>query len=198
MTVNGNVSFWYSSLGIPGLRPALTGPTDVDVCIVGAGFTGLWTAYYLKQADPSLRVAIVEQRFAGYGASGRNGGWLFGGIAGSRSRYAKTHGRDAVIALQSAMNDSVDEVMRVAETEKIDADIVKGGTLEVAYTPAQLQRLEEFVANEQAWGETEHVLLVGRRVRCPDHCCELSWWRIQPQWRAHSTGQVGPRVGRGR
>ena len=81
MTLNGNVSFWYDEIGLPTARPLLEGPTSVDVCIVGGGFTGLWAAYYLKQADPSLRVLVVEQRFAGYGASGRNGGWLFGGIA---------------------------------------------------------------------------------------------------------------------
>jgi glycine/D-amino acid oxidase-like deaminating enzyme len=131
----------------------------VDVCIVGAGFTGLWTAYYLKQADPSLRILVVEQRFAGYGASGRNGGWLFGGLAGSRRRYAKTHGRQAVIDLQHAMNATVDEVIGVAAREGIDADIVKGGALEVAYTPAQLERLKEFVADEHAWEETDTTLL---------------------------------------
>jgi glycine/D-amino acid oxidase-like deaminating enzyme len=159
MTTNGHVSFWYSQIGLPEPRPPLSGPTSVDVCIVGAGFTGLWTAYYLKQADPSLRIFVVEQRFAGYGASGRNGGWLFGGLAGSRRRYAKTHGRQAVIDLQHAMNATVDEVIGVAEKEGIDADIVKGGTLEVAYTPAQLERLKEFVADEHAWEETDTTLL---------------------------------------
>ena len=159
MTRNGDVSFWYDEIGIPQPRPALSGPTSVDVCIVGGGFTGLWAAYYLKQADPTLRVLVVEQRFAGYGASGRNGGWLFGGIAGSRERYAKTHGRDAVIALQDAMNSTVDEVIDVADREGIDADIVKGGVLEVAYTPAQLERLRGFVEYEHSWGATDHVLL---------------------------------------
>ena len=159
MTTNGDVSFWYNELGVPKQRPTLSGSIEVDVCIVGGGFTGLWTAYYLKQAEPTLRVAVVEQRFAGYGASGRNGGWLFGGIAGSRRRYAKTHGRQAVIDLQREMNDCVDEVIRVATVESIDADIVKAGAVEVAYTPAQLTRLRAHVAGEQAWGESDHVLL---------------------------------------
>lgn len=159
MTVNGSVSFWYSGIGLPEPRPLLTSSIDVDVCIVGAGFTGLWAAYYLKTAQPDLRIAVVEQRFAGYGASGRNGGWLFGGIAGSRRRYAATHGRQAVIDLQREMNASVDEVIRVAVAESIDADIVKAGAIEVAYTPAQLVRLEEYVADERAWGELDHVML---------------------------------------
>ena len=159
MTRNGNVSFWYDELGIPAPRAPLAGHTSADVCIVGAGFTGLWAAYYLKQADPSLSIVVVEQRFAGYGASGRNGGWLFGGIAGSRSRYAKTHGRQSVIDLQHAMNATVDEVISVAQRESIDADIVKGGVLEVAYTPAQYERLKGFIAEEHAWEETDHQLL---------------------------------------
>lgn len=159
VTTNGDVSFWYSEMGVPDQRPALSGAVSADVCIVGGGFTGLWSAYYLKKADPSLRVVILEQRFAGYGASGRNGGWLFGGIAGSRHRYQQTHGRDAVLALQRHMNESVDEVIGVTEKEGIDADIVKGGVLEVAYTPAQLDRLEDYVEDEQSWGETDHVLL---------------------------------------
>ena len=159
MTTNGDVSFWYSEMGVPDQRPALSGAVSADVCIVGGGFTGLWSAYYLKRADPSLRVVILEQRFAGYGASGRNGGWLFGGIAGSRHRYQQTYGRQAVLALQRHMNESVDEVIGVAEKEGIDADIVKGGVLEVAYTPAQLDRLQDYVEDEQSWGETDHVLL---------------------------------------
>jgi glycine/D-amino acid oxidase-like deaminating enzyme len=159
VTVNGAVSFWYDEIGLPPARPPLDGPRSVDVCIVGGGFTGLWAAYYLKQADPGLNIVVVEQRFAGFGASGRNGGWLFGGIAGSRARYAKTHGRQAVIDLQRAMNATVDEVIEVTRREGIDADIVKGGVLEVAYTPAQMERLRGFIDEEHAWEETDHELL---------------------------------------
>lgn len=202
MTVNGNVSFWYSALGVPGLRPALTGPTDVDVCIVGAGFTGLWTAYYLKQADPTLRIALIEQRFAGYGASGRNGGWLFGGIAGSRRRYAETHGRQAVMDLQSAMNASVNEVMRVAEVEKIDADIVKGGTMEVAYTPAQLERLEAYLEGEHEWGEDDHVRLTAEEsnarinvANCLGGSFNPNGARIQPAKLVRGLAEAVERLG---
>ncbi len=86
-TINGAVSHWFSELPQP--RPALPGDRDADVCIVGAGYTGLWTAYYLKQADPSLRIVVLEARFAGFGASGRNGGWLSGLAPGHRGLLAK-------------------------------------------------------------------------------------------------------------
>ncbi|MEJ7743010.1 MAG: FAD-dependent oxidoreductase, partial [Nocardioidaceae bacterium] len=60
----------------PKRRPALCGDTSVDVAIVGVASPGLWTAYYLKAAQPDLRVAVLEAEFAGFGASGRSGGWL--------------------------------------------------------------------------------------------------------------------------
>ena len=109
-TVNGRVSHWLAELPTP--RQGLPGDRDADVCIVGAGYTGLWTAYYLKQADPSLRITVLEARFAGFGASGRNGGWLSGLAPGHRTLLAKRHGRQSVIAWQHALNDAVDEVMR--------------------------------------------------------------------------------------
>jgi len=122
------------------------------VCIVGACYTGLWTAYYLKQADPALRITLLESRFAGFGASGRNGGWLAGLPPGHRGLLAAEHGRDGVVAWQRMLNDTVDEVISVARREGIDADIVKGGNLEVALNTAQAVRLREAVAEDLHWG----------------------------------------------
>jgi glycine/D-amino acid oxidase-like deaminating enzyme len=153
-TVNGGVSFWYSGLHRPTPRPALNGSAEVDVVIVGGGYTGLWTAYYLTQADPTIRVAVVEQRSCGYGASSRNGGWLYNGFAG-RAVFAKQYGKSRAVAMQQAMNDSVDEVLRVCAAEGIDADQVKSGVMEIARTPAQVERLDAFVAAEHAYGQTE-------------------------------------------
>ena len=130
--VNGGISYWYADDGLPAtVREPLAGDTSADVVIVGGGYTGLWTAYYLKKAAPFLRITVLEQRFCGYGASGRNGGWLYNGVAG-RDRYASLHGHEAAVRLQRAMNDTVDEVIRVAAAEDIDADIHRGGVLEVA------------------------------------------------------------------
>ena len=77
----GDLSFWFRQTGIPTRRAPLQGPVQADVCIIGAGFTGLWTAWYLKTAAPDLKILEVEAEFAGFGASGRNGGWLTGGFA---------------------------------------------------------------------------------------------------------------------
>jgi glycine/D-amino acid oxidase-like deaminating enzyme len=155
--INGRVSHWFEHLPTP--RAALPGNRDADVCIVGAGYTGLWTAYYLKRAEPSLRIAILEARFAGFGASGRNGGWLSGLAPGHRARLAKQLGRQPVIDWQRALNDTVDDVIAVAAAEGIDADIVKGGNLRVARNPAQARRLRAEVVADHSWGVGDVQLL---------------------------------------
>ena len=80
-------SLWLDSLTLP-QRAALNGDLEVDVAIVGGGFTGLWTAYYLKQLDPSRSVMVIERNHVGFGASGRNGGWAVGELAAGVERYA--------------------------------------------------------------------------------------------------------------
>ncbi|MFJ8012568.1 NAD(P)/FAD-dependent oxidoreductase [Streptomyces sp. NPDC096339] len=160
MTINGGISFWYATdhtTPAAPPRPPLTANATADVVIVGGGYTGLWTAYYLKSSAPDLRVTVLEQKFCGYGASGRNGGWLYNGIAG-RDRYAALHGRPAAQRLQQAMNDTVTEVIDVTTKENIDADVHRGGVLEVARTPAQLNRLKAFHATELSFGETDREL----------------------------------------
>ena len=153
--LNGHVSHWWHEVGEPKRRPELPGNMTVDVAIVGAGYTGLWTAYYLKQAKPSLRIAIIEQKFAGYGASGRNGGWLTNAVTGGREQYVASHGKDAAERFQRAMNETVDEVIRVTETHSINADIKKGGEFTVAYTPAQEKRLRAFAESEHGFRYTD-------------------------------------------
>jgi glycine/D-amino acid oxidase-like deaminating enzyme len=149
---NGEISFWYADVGIPPRRPPLAGDRDADVCIVGGGFTGLWTAYYLKRARPELDVVVLEREFAGFGASGRNGGWLSDRFAASREAMARAHGRDAVLALQHAMRVTVDEVIAVAQRESIRADVAKPGVLSVARGPAQAARLRARLVDDRRWG----------------------------------------------
>lgn len=149
---NGDVSFWWSQIGRPPARPALDGDLDCDVCIVGGGLTGLWTAYWLALAEPSLDVVVLEAEFAGFGASGRNGGWLSGELSGSKENYARTHGRAGVQALVAAMERAVDDVIGVCADEGIDADVEKSGVLYVARSPAQLVRMRESLADDARWG----------------------------------------------
>ncbi len=149
---NGGVSFWYADMGgVPGYRAPLPGDMDVDVCIVGAGFTGLWTAYYLKQAQPALSIAVIEKEFAGFGASGRNGGWCSGNFAWSRDKYLSSGTRDAIIDFERQLRGTVDEVIRVCEVEGIDADIRRTDCLTFACSPAQMQRLRDEHESDMAW-----------------------------------------------
>jgi glycine/D-amino acid oxidase-like deaminating enzyme len=151
----GDVSFWYADLGgLPARRAGLAGDTVADVCIVGAGYTGLWAAYYLKRADPSRDVLIVEKEFAGFGASGRNGGWLTGGFAWSQEKYLSSGSAEGVRAMVRALGGTVDEVIRVAEAEGIDADILRTDEMMVATNPAQWARAQAEVAHRRHWGET--------------------------------------------
>ena len=118
--------------------------------IVGAGLTGLWTAYYLHAADPSLRVAVLEKEIAGFGASGRNGGWCSALFPVGAATLTRERGRTAAIAQYAAMRDTVAEVVRVAAAEGIDADIAMGGTVVLARSEPQLQRAKDEAAVHEA------------------------------------------------
>ena len=86
MTANGGVSFWWQQVGLPAQRPALPGDREIDVAIVGGGYTGLWTAYALKREQPDLRIAVLEQRFAGYGAFEQIAVAMDGSVAGEQGK----------------------------------------------------------------------------------------------------------------
>lgn len=161
--INGDISFWYRDMGgLPARRAPLPGDTDADVVIIGAGYTGLWTAYYLKKANPGLDIAIIEREWAGFGASGRNGGWLSGGFAWSRDKYLSTGSRDSVRAMIAAMMGTVDEVIRVCEEEGIDADIVRTDEMRAATSDVQWQRIQADHASEKAWDVAEEdIHLIG-------------------------------------
>jgi glycine/D-amino acid oxidase-like deaminating enzyme len=136
-------------------RPALPGSASCDVAVVGAGLTGLWTAYYLHRADPSLRITVLEQEVAGFGASGRNGGWCSALFPSSWKLLANSSSADGARRQHRAMQDTVREVGRVADLEGIDADYHRGGTVTLARTPMQLERLREGVQTSHARGFTE-------------------------------------------
>jgi glycine/D-amino acid oxidase-like deaminating enzyme len=154
--VEGNLSLWLDQVAgseADRRRPALERDIEADVAIVGAGYTGLWTAYYLAKADPSLRIVVLEREFAGFGASGRNGGWCSSLFPSSLGKVAKLGGgRERAIALQRTLNETVDEVGRVVAEEGIDCHFAKGGTVVLARTPIQLERAKASVELERSYG----------------------------------------------
>ena len=146
---NGDVSFWYSTIDPVRRRSPLGGDLDADIAIVGGGLTGLWSAYYLREALPDARIVVLEKEFCGFGASGRNGGWLSAEVPGNRSHYADiaaSRGRDGLEAnrrLTATMRAGVDEVLARVAAEHIDCDAVKSGVLHIARCPAQESRLRD-------------------------------------------------------
>ncbi|WP_419945782.1 NAD(P)/FAD-dependent oxidoreductase [Candidatus Poriferisodalis sp.] len=153
------VPLWIDRLEPPvAPRPAVEGDLDVDVAIVGGGFSGLWTAYYLRQLEPSLRVAVLERHYCGFGASGRNGGWAVGELAGSFEDYARRASPTESLRLVRAVFDAVDEIGRVTHAEGIDCDYAKGGTIRVARTAPQAERQAAEIAEARQIGLTEDEL----------------------------------------
>lgn len=148
-------SLWWDTLPDDLAQPMgapLDGEAEADVAIVGAGYTGLWTAYYLLRDNPGLRVTILEAEHAGFGASGRNGGWCSALFPASMSAVARMSDRAAAIALQHAMHATVDEVGRIAQDEGWDIHWAKGGTVVAARTPLQWERAREEIQEWHSWG----------------------------------------------
>jgi glycine/D-amino acid oxidase-like deaminating enzyme len=150
-------------------RERLSGDHTCDVAIVGAGFGGLWTAYYLKKADPSLRVTVVEAEIAGFGAAGRNGGFVSAGIAGSGARYARRSGWDAVARAEREVLHGIDEIGAVVAAEGIDCGYNKAGALTVATTAPQLERLRSRIAEKHRSGLGQEDI----RFLTPQECTEF-------------------------
>jgi glycine/D-amino acid oxidase-like deaminating enzyme len=157
-------SLWHDTaddVASSSVRPSLPGPAAYDVVVVGAGFTGLWTAYYLKLADPALRVAVLEAETAGFGASGRNGGWCSALFPTPWRTLVRDSSESEAMRLHRAMADTVTEVGKVIGAEGIDAHYHRGGTVTLARSDAQLERLREEVgaARLRGFGEDDLRLL---------------------------------------
>jgi glycine/D-amino acid oxidase-like deaminating enzyme len=157
-------SYWLETCGddlTP--RPPLSGTVDADVAILGAGYTGLWTAYFLLKHQPSLKIVIVEREIAGFGASGRNGGWCTSGFPTSLDTLARRYGRQTAIEMHHAMAGAVDEVGAVAAAEGIDIHWQKSGALVVARGAAQLPTIHHVANSFDNLGLGDRVVLLEKQ-----------------------------------
>lgn len=149
-------SLWWSTLGEDVVaRPALKTNIDVDVAIVGGGFTGLWTARELLRRDPSLQIALLEQSVCGFGASGRNGGWASALYPQSATTVIAREGRASYDHLRVMLHRAVDELGVAAADDGIDAHYHRGGTLTFARSTQQAARLSRAVRDEHDLGATD-------------------------------------------
>jgi glycine/D-amino acid oxidase-like deaminating enzyme len=167
---NGEASHWLAASPTEPLTPSPLPAEKQDLVIVGGGLTGLWSAYCARQAHPDWEITIIEARHVGYGASGRNGGWLSTLLPGNRAKYAEAvdralksdptgpvasaglDGIASVRAFQSALFDSIDEVLEVCEAEGIDAHQVRGGHIDIAQSEAGMSRLRELFEGNAQFG----------------------------------------------
>ena len=172
------LSLWWDTLPDDLREPIgnpLAGDRDADVAIVGAGYTGLWTAYYLSQADPSLPIIVLEAEEAGFGASGRNGGWASALFPASLAALARSSDRASAIRLKREMFATVDEIGRVAAAEGWDIQWRKGGTVVAARTPLQLKQAREEIDDLRSWGfgEEDYALLDQRQTEHRLHATDV-------------------------
>jgi len=179
MTDYTKYSFWLETCGeelTP--RPALQASIDVDVAVLGGGYTGLWTAYYLLKHDPGLKVAVLEKEIIGFGASGRNGGWCSSKFPVTPAMLEQRYGREAARSLMLAMNGAVDEVGRVCAEEEIDAHFHKGGILTMARGKHHISALHSAFDGYCRLGLQDQYQLLSagearERVRVTDTCGAL-------------------------
>lgn len=185
---------WDETAGSPptgGDRRRLEGDHQVDVAIIGAGYTGLWAAYYLSVLEPGLSIAVLERERVGFGASGRNGGWCIGEIAASFDALRRAGGADQARAQVRALFDAVDEVGRVASAENIDCDFAKGGTIRLARNRVQLDRLRHEI--EHAYDEIGLTADDLRLLDRPEAEAELAATDVEGGMRFAHTAALHPR-----
>jgi glycine/D-amino acid oxidase-like deaminating enzyme len=137
-------SFWLDEEYIPNAQVA--SDMEVDVAIVGGGFTGLSSAYFLKQADPDLKIALIEGDVIGYGASGRNGGFSMTLLAENAMELVRYAGSlEAARAAHGFMREAVEHVDTMVKKYDLKCDYEKNGLITVALNPAHIKKMREYV-----------------------------------------------------
>jgi glycine/D-amino acid oxidase-like deaminating enzyme len=164
-------NLWKESAAHRVLAPPLAGDVAVDVAVIGAGYTGLAAAYHLKRAEPSLDVAILEAETAGFGASGRNAGFVMTLFGSSLAAMRASHGDARVREAHHYMEGAIDALEATIAEHKLDCDWQRSGFLKVATTPKYVARIQKELEVFQSlgiggmeWLDAEEV---ARRVKSP-------------------------------
>jgi glycine/D-amino acid oxidase-like deaminating enzyme len=190
MTAGAHASqanFWSTSRERRAVAPSLTGEATADVAIIGAGYTGLASAYHLKCLDPSLDVAVLEAETAGFGASGRNAGFVMTLFGASVGQMLAQHGRERVREAHLYMERAIDALEKLVTELKMDCDFERSGFLKVATAPAYVPRIRKEIDLFQSlglpgirWLEKDEV---ASRVKSPTFlggCLERGCGLINP------------------
>jgi len=164
-------SLWWSQIDETSPRHSLRGDVDVDVAIIGGGYTGLWTARELLRRDPHLRVCVLEARVCGFGASGRNGGWVSALFPAPASSVISTYGLDAYTRQRLALQNAVASLGEAARSDAIDCNFAHGGTLSFARSELQEVRGRHYVTESAEHGVSNEDL----RWIEPEELKEMAW-----------------------
>src|SRR5437867_2222412 len=159
-----NACFWLAERRRK-TDPPLIGRREADIVIIGAGFTGLWTATFLKMLDPSREIVVLEQGIAAYGASGRNAGMLGEAIDHSHQLAITHFGRAEAARLARLGVENLGNLLRFLEERRIDCDLERTGQLHVALTPSQVEELREAQGVAQELGLSHYRLLDAAATR---------------------------------
>ena len=160
------VSYWLAA-GEPARAPALAGAATADVAIIGAGFTGLWTALRLLETDPALRVTIVEMEHVGFGATGRNGGFCQASLTHGLENGLRHYPDEADLLHREGM-ENLRATVDFARDNGIECDLEATGELSLADHPRQVDEFREHVELATAHGERA-VFLDGDAARAEVH-----------------------------
>lgn len=133
-------------------------PVEVDVAVIGAGYSGLWTAWHLQRIDPALRIAVIDRERVGFGASGRNGGWASALLPVSLATVARRHGESTARRLQTTMHDTVEQIGHWCRDHAPAGVYHRGGTIALARTTPQIDRLihEVEIARRFGFGDDDY------------------------------------------
>jgi glycine/D-amino acid oxidase-like deaminating enzyme len=146
------LSLWLATYGPYAPEPPLHGDLEVDVAVIGGGFAGLMTAYELRRAEPALRVAVLEAREVGYGASGRNGSFGMTVVGLGFDATAKLRGKAFLRDAHAYMERAVEAMDDVIAREALDCDRIRPGFLRTATTQTYVRRLQHEAALMQSLG----------------------------------------------
>ena len=177
-----NSSLWQGNQNIS-YRKSINKNESFDVAIIGAGFSGLWSAFNLKQFQPNLKIAVFEKEYVGFGASGRNGGWASAEYPTSSNRLIKENGLESYKNLRTAITKSIDEIGEITKSNNWQIDYAKGGALLFARGNSQLSRISKEIDDEHQLlnkSQTTELLNIPSAIGSvfTPHCAALNPFKL--------------------
>jgi len=155
--------FWLDRPDTPDPADELHGSKSADLVVVGAGFTGLWTALLAAEADPGRRIVVLEAETAAFGASGRNGGFCEASLTHGLGN-GLAHWPDELDTLLRLGDQNLDDLLDTIDRHAIDCDSERTGTMDIAVEPWQVDELRQLADASSRLG-IDHDMLDTQAMR---------------------------------